>query len=233
MPEWSGASVICRKVLNGTVVKHIIILIFIGVIITGCAALPKSSVLFQHTPILPQGTVQVKAGMEKFVDKRSEKEKKCLKNITDIADQITSVFCRDFRDAELFESVKLGYDPEAVDVIIKGEIKSFFWKSGHSATAYIPYINLIHLLGVPSGENKGRVEIVLELVNANTGEIISKYSEATDSKKFFTIYQYTSHRGSGGEETSDAFRMIVDLLVKDIVADRKKIESSVHITKKY
>ena len=60
-------------------------------LVTGCAALPKGSVLFQHTPLLHRGTVEVKAGMDYLDDKRSEKEKKMMKNLSNLNEQITAV----------------------------------------------------------------------------------------------------------------------------------------------
>jgi hypothetical protein len=209
------------------VYSKFLIAIFSIAFLSGCAALPKSSVLFQHTPLLPKGTVEVKVGMDYLDDKRPDKEKKKMSHISDLSEQVTSVVCRDFRDAELFKSIKLGYNPDEVDIIIRGELRSFFWESGYSPTTFMPYLQFIHIFGVPAGTNKGRVEIYLQLVNAKTGEIISSYDEATDSKKSFSIYQSQSYRTSGGEETSDAFRIIVDQLRNDILLDREKILSSV------
>lgn len=213
-----------KKMKNSGVTVMAIVLIFL---LLGCAAMPKSTSLFHHVPLLPRGTVDVKAGFDAFDDKRPQKEKKMMKNIPDLAEQVSSVVCRDFRDAELFDSIQMGYTKDEVDIIVRGEIRSFFWKSGYSATTFIPYVNLIHLIGIPCGSNKGGVELYVELVNAKTGERIAAYNESSNSKKAYSVYQSMSHRVSGGEETGGAFRIVVDLLRKDILVDKEKIENHV------
>jgi len=196
-----------------------------SVLLAGCAAAPKSNVLFQHTPLLPKGTVDVVVGIEQLEDKRPEKEKKLMKSISELSQQVTWVLFRDFRDAELFESISLVYDPQKVDVVVKGEIQSFFWKSDYSATTFVPIINVVHLVGVPCGESKGRVEIYLEFVNPKNGEVFASYTAASDSSKAYSLYESSSYHLSGGQETGDAFRVVAEQLRDRILADKDKILS--------
>jgi hypothetical protein len=194
------------------------------VLTLGCATKPQVIMLFEHPPIYPKGTIEINAGIDLFKDLRPEKEKKLTKGITDLAEEVTSMVCRDFREAELFDSIRISYNPKKVDLIIKGQINSFYWKAYVSPTTKLPYIKYIHELGITSGKGEGEVILTLTLINAKTGKEIARYKEKSEKIRKFTIYQ---KRSTGGE-TGEALRQVTEKLITDIIKDKEKILSSLH-----
>lgn len=191
--------------------------------VAGCAALPKSGVLFQHTVLLPKGTIPLRAGLTILIDGRPEKERKSLRNISGVTDQVTAVLLKDFHDAEVFNSIEMTDNPSRVDVILKGEIRSFTWRSSWNIIIFLPYVSLVSLFGVPVGKNTGNVGIVLDVVDAKSGRIISSYAKASGDERHYSIYQAADYRVGGGEETSNSFRNVVGELQVAILQDRDRI----------
>ena len=212
-----------RRLSSKSNLMIMILVGFLSLLLASCAALPKGSILFQHTPLIPKGKIAANVGMEPLQDKLPESDRNSLKTIENVSEQVSYLVCKDFQDAGLFKSIKLDYNPNEVDIVLKGELRSFYWRSGVTPTLFLPLIQIIHLLGVPAGKNTGKAEIYLELVNAKTGQTISSYDESSESRKSFTIYQWTSARTSGGEETSYALREVIDRLRDDILRDKGKI----------
>ena len=195
-------------------------------LVSGCAALPKGSVMFTHTPLLPVGTIDVKAGLQILQDERPQKEKRALKTISSIDEQATSLLLQDFQQAKLFESLELTSDSEQVDILLRGEIRSLTWRSRWYPVTFIPYVNLVTFLGFPAGINEGGARIYLEVVNARTGAVIERYERSSGSSRTYSIFQATDHRTSGGEETREALRTISDELKRALWNDRAKLTAA-------
>ena len=198
--------------------------------LTGCAALPKGSVILTHTPLLPVGTIQTRATLEILTDQRPEEELRAMRNIPHLNEQVTSLFLQDLRQAKLFSSLEFPADPTQVDVIIRGEIRSLRWRSKWYPITFIPYLNLITLLGFPAGNNEGGVRLFIEAVNAHTGAVIASHEQSSGSSRTYSIYQATDYRVAGGEETREALRTVIDDLKAALWGDRRLIEAAASAT---
>ena len=198
----------------------------LGVLLTGCAAIPKGSVIFTHTPLLPTGTINAKAGLQILQDKRPGDEQRALKNISNVNEQLTSLLLQDFQQVKLFESLELMTDPARADITLRGEIRSLTWRSRWSPITFIPYLNLITFFGFPAGDNTGGVRIYLEAVNSRTGEVLARYEKSSGASRTYSIYQATDYRVSGGEETREALRAVFDELKLALWHDRALLTAS-------
>jgi hypothetical protein len=187
--------------------------------LTGCATRPYYVLLFEHPPIYPKGIIETNVGVELFQDLRPKKEKELTKSIENIAEEITAIVTRDLRDAELFKSIKINYSPEEVDLILTGEINSFYWKSVVSPTTKLPYVKYIHYLGLTSGEGEGEVELTFIIKNARTGEEIKRYKEYAKMVRKYNVYQAKSVGG----ETARALRQVIEKFMEDILKDKEEI----------
>jgi hypothetical protein len=208
-------------------------LALIGVVIlaasaVGCSALPKGTVMFQHSPLLPKGSIPVKAELTTFKDTRPTEEREALRNVSGVADQITAIALKDFKDARVFESIELRGELSEVDVFLRGEVRSFSWDSAYNGLQFIPYVNLLAVFGVPTGKTTWKVALYLEVVNARTQQVIASYTRSSEDERSFTLYNATDHRASGGEEASNAFRVVMDDLQSAILQDRARILDAVH-----
>jgi len=192
-------------------------------LLAGCAALPKSTVMFQHTPLLSKGTIPLKAGIMTLTDDRPKDEQKALRNVSAVSDQVTAVLLKDFKDANLFQQLQLVSDSKDVDVLLRGSVRSFYWRSSWNFILFVPYVSLVTLFGVPVGKNVGRVAVALDVVDPKTNQVIATYVKASGDERDYSIYQAQEYRAAGGEETGNAFRTVADQLQAAILADRDRI----------
>lgn len=212
---------------DGTRVLGVIGVVILAVSAAGCAALPKGTVLFQHAPLLPKGSIPVKAELTTFKDSRPTGEREALRNVSGVADQITAVALRDFKEARVFESIELTGELRDVDVLLRGEVRSFSWDSSYNGLQFIPYVNLLAVFGVPTGKTTWKVALYLEVVDAKTQQVIASYTKSSEDERSFTLYNATDHRASGGEEASNAFRVVMNDLQSAILQDRQRIIDAV------
>ena len=181
---------------------------------SGCASL-NSSVPFQYQPsLLSSGQpIDKSAAFTLLTDDRPEKDRKYTKSIKDVPDKITSKLIEDFQASRLFKDVH--YLPQdGDDIILSGTIRRFKWKLYAAPITYIPYVNLVVLLGIPSQTAYGVVEIELVLKDKATGEELGRFSAASEVKTHYTIYNIKS--GEAGAELAESLRDVAKDLKQDI-----------------
>jgi hypothetical protein len=206
-------------VYNLTVVMKFQLLL-LSIFLTGCAAnRPQVVMFFTHPPIYPQGYIPIKVGVQKFKDLRPEKEKKPTKEIKDFEEELTALITKDLREAELFENIRINYNPQDIDLILTGEINSFYWKSFISPTTKLPYVKYIHDIGLATGEGEGEVTITFILINPQTMDEIARYKESVKMKR---SYKKNELRSSGNE-TAEALRKVLKQFITHILKDKEKI----------
>jgi len=197
--------------------------ILLSILITGCAAgRPQVVMLLTHPPIYPRGYIPIKVGVQKFKDLRLQKEKKATEDITDFTQELTALVTRDLREAELFESIRINYNPQNVHLLLTAEVNSFYWKSHISPTTKLPYIKYIHDIGLAAGEGEGEVSITFILIDPETQKEIVSYTETAKMKR---SYKKNEAR-SGGNETAEALRKVIEQFIDDILKDKDKILDS-------
>lgn len=194
------------------------------VMMSGCIRL-KGNTVFEYVPNLPKGQVPVKVTVEEFEDLRAEADKKRTRDIEPVARKVSRKIYEDFKDSELFEKIFSG-ENEAADIIVKGRISNFYWKNSYKWYAFVPYLNLILLFGVPAGQFKGEVKLTVDLVTHKSGVLIASYEEY--SMKEDTYSGYRSFWGlTAGAETSEAFRLTVENIKTRILNDKEKILAAI------
>ncbi len=191
----------------------------------GCASKPQIVTMYTHHPIFPKGRISLDAGIDLFQDLRPKEEKERTEGLSNLNKELTVLITRDLRDAELFDSLKITYQPENVDIIIKGEINSFYWKSSVAPTAKLPYVKYIHDVGIKSGAGKGEVAITFTVLNGRNNTEICRYKESAKMER-----KYSSHEAqSSGNETAEALREVVESFIEDILSDKELILSNLNI----
>ncbi|MDP8252822.1 MAG: hypothetical protein P9X27_00260 [Candidatus Kaelpia aquatica] len=185
----------------------------------GCASKPQMVTMYTHHPIFPKGNIALNAGMDLFQDLRPEEEKEHTERLSNLDEELTVLITGDLRDAELFNSIRITYQPENVDIIIRGEINSFYWKSSIAPTAKLPYIKYIHDIGIKSGAGKGKVAITFIVLNARDKTEICRYEERAKMER-----KYSSHEAqSSGSETAEALREVVEKFIEKILSNKELI----------
>ena len=195
-----------------------------ALLLAGCAAMPRGSVIFTHTPLLPAGTIHASAALEVLRDVRPDEEQRALKTIPHIDEQVTALLLQDLTHVNLFDSVVLANEGVRPDILLRGEIRSLTWDSKWNPITFVPYLNIITLLGFPAGRNQGSVKLYVEAVDAKSGEVLARHEKSSGSSRTFSIYQ-TECRTAGGEETREALRIVFDELKQALWADRERLAS--------
>ena len=178
--------------------RTILLLVFlVGVCIHGCASL-DNSIPFTHAvvPHNEQPSLLV-LGLDTLVDSRPEGDKKATENISNIEELITTRLAEDLRSSRLFTSVDFPSDKEKDTLIMKGEIKRFYWKMKPSLLAYAPEAAVILLFGIPAGYITGTVQLHVAIVNPRTGETLTEYDKTSTKKASRSLYKLSSSEKGG------------------------------------
>lgn len=195
----------------------IAIVLFVGTLLEGCVTL-NGSVPFKYVSSLPTGEpISLRAGMEKLVDSRPEDDRSATKSISDVDEKITSKLLEDFRSSQLFTAVDFPIQRDKDAVIIKGEIKRFYWKLTPSPVIFIPLIQLLMYFGVPIYDVVGVADIHVQLVNPATGQILKEYDKSSTKTESYTLYNLKA--GEAGAELAEAFRDVSKQIKESIVSD--------------
>jgi ABC-type uncharacterized transport system auxiliary subunit len=158
-------------------------------------------------------------GMEKFVDSRPVDDKEVTKSIPDIDEKVTAKLLEDFRSSGMFAGVDFPARRDKDDLIVKGEIKRFYWKTKHNPIKFIPIVNLLLLLGITSYNIEAVVELKVQILDARTGAVLSEYDRTSTKTDSATLYDIKS--GESGSELAEAFREVVKQIKDGMAGDIK------------
>jgi len=198
----------------------ILIVFFVFLLLQGCATL-NSSVPFKYIPSLPTTeTIDLRLGMEKLVDIRPEKDRSATKSIADVDEKVTAKLLEDFRSSQIFTTVDYPIQKEKDDLILKGEIKRFYWKTSISPIAFIPIINLAIYFGAPMYNVEGVAHFHFQLINAKTENVVAEYDKMAIKKETYSLYNFKA--GEAGAELAEAFRDVSKQIKEAILSDIKR-----------
>ena len=193
------------------------LLLLILIPLSGCSML-NGSVPFRYVPSLntvPRtGAV---LGMEKFVDSRPAGDREATDYIPDIDEKITAKVLDDLQSSRIFADIEIPARREADDLILKGEIKRFYWKTTHNPVKFIPFVNMLMLLGIPSEHVEAVTELKITLTDAKTNAVVGKYDKIATRTDRATMY--TTRFGESGAELAETFREVMKQIKGDFAAD--------------
>jgi len=198
------------------------IVLLAALIAWGCASKPQIVTMYTHHPIFPKGNFTLDAGIDLFKDLRTQEEQNQTEHLSNLNKELTVLITRDLRDAELFNTIRITYQPENVAIIIKTEINSFYWKSSIAPTAKLPYVKYIHDMGIKSGAGKGKVAITFITLNGKNNTEIYRYEESAKMERKYSLHEAQS----SGSKTAEALREVVEKLIKDVLSDKESILSA-------
>lgn len=181
---------------------------------------------FHYVPSLNTGRQNnATLGVEKFADSRPADDKVATESISDIDDKVTSKILEDLRVSHMFSSIDFPASREKDDLIMKGEIKRFYWKETSNPVRYIPIIHLVLLFGIPIYHIDSVAELNVKIIDAKSGILLSEYDKT--STKEVSVNLYDRKTGEMGAELAEAFRdvmkQIKDGISNDIGAGKIKL----------
>ena len=204
---------------NRVGLRPLALVVSLALLLQGCATL-VGTVPFKYVPSLASGEpVSLRLGMEKLVDKRPDGDRSATESIPDVDEKVTAKLLEDFRSSQMFTMVDFPIQGDKDDLILKGEIKRFYWKLTPSPIVFIPIINLLIYFGIPVHEAEGVATLRVQLVSAKTGQTMAEYEKTSTRTATFSIYNLKA--GEAGSELADAFRDVAKQIKDAIVADGK------------
>jgi len=130
-----------------------IVTLLLALTVAGCAPLIQNSQLFEHTALLPEGTIPLTAQLVPLEDHRPEKEQKSLADVQYLAGKVNAVLLNDFQRAKLFKELSIEEDSRPADLLLRGAIRSFTVQTVDYYYEYTPPRHL-RVPGLP-----GRVQL--------------------------------------------------------------------------
>ena len=193
----------------------VILLIVVGPFIAGCATL-NGNVPFQYQPSIKTSDMKINkiVGINILVDERPQADISATKSIKDISEKVTSKILEDFKKSDMFDKVHI-FGKDSDDFIIDGTIDRFLWKADPVVTSFIPFLNLIHIFGVPTYTVYGEAGITLFVKNAKTKKIIGKFAKFSQNKSYYTLYK--AKAGEYGAELSESFRSVMKEIKEEML----------------
>lgn len=191
---------------------------------TGCATL-NGTIPFRYVPSLPSAKPDktVNLGVEKLLDNRPKDDREATDAITDVDEKVTAKLIEDFRSSQIFTSVDFPVEKKD-DLVLKGQIKRFYWKLTPSPIIFIPLLNLVIYFGIPIYDIESVAELQVQFVNPKTGQSLAEYNKSSTKTQSYTLYNFKA--GEAGAELAEAFRevskQIKDAIISDLKSDRLK-----------
>jgi hypothetical protein len=191
----------------------------LALLLQGCATL-VGSVPFKYVPSLAGGEpLNVRLGMEKLVDKHPEGDRSATESITDVDEKVTAKLLEDLRSSQMFATVDFPARNDKNDLILKGEVKRFYWKLTPNPIVFIPIINLAIYFGIPIHDAEGIANLQVQLVSSKTGKVLAEYDKTSTRTATYTLYNLKA--GEAGSELADAFRDVAKQIKDAVLADGK------------
>lgn len=202
--------------MNRTVAA-LLCLIAAGLMLNGCATL-NGTTPFRYQPSMISGEPsRARLGVDVFADIRPSGDRSATKDITDVDEKVTEKVIEDLRSSDLFPSVSFPSRKDRDQIVVKGDIKRFYWKRVTCPIAYIPLLDLLTYLGIPIYRIEGIAELRLQWVSASTGKVLADYDKSAHRRVIASIYNMKA--GEAGAELADAFRDVMKQVKEAAAAD--------------
>lgn len=170
-----------------------IIILIISSVIQGCTTYGIGMMAFDYIPSLPGSEpINIRVGIEKLLDKRPETDRSTTKDTVNLDERVTHKLFDDFQSSKIFSEVNYPVKKEEDILIIKGDIKRFYYK------------DTFYYGGITSFT--AEVNLHVQLVNSGTGKVLAEYDKSSVRK----------------DSLSEAFRDVVKQIKENIVSDFKQ-----------
>ncbi|NQU18680.1 hypothetical protein HQ550_00820 [bacterium] len=165
----------------------------------------------------PDKDVSITVGFNLLEDKRPKKD---VSYMTSVREKVSAEILKILKEIRLFDEVHFPA-PESDAIVISGEIKKFDWDSSGTLISYIPALNVLTFLGLPSTRVHSEVEIYLEIKNVKTNGVILGFIESYSKDKKYNQYNFKTDKAD--QELEYCFNIVLNRIRKKIIFNREKI----------
>jgi len=207
--------------------KKLAILFLFAFVVTnafGCASARRRSgngIASQLAKIFSSGDsnddASVIVGFKTLEDKRPKQD---ISYLTSIKEKVSEEVLKTIKDTQLFDEI---HSPalENDKIIISGEIRKFNVESIDTMISYIPGLNVLPFLGLPSTRVQSEVEIYIEFKNKKANAVILGFVESYKKDKKFNIYNFQPEKTEA--ELADCFGVVLNRVKQKIIFNKSNI----------
>jgi len=211
------------------IINKILILVLV-VSVAGCGGVSKNvkKALSENTaPIISSDKLEIiTAGLNSLEDRRPKQE---VGYMTSVSEKVSAKLLNILKDAHLFDEVHSPANASD-NIMVRGYINKFNWRAVDTMISYIPGLNMLPFLGLPSTKVHSEVDIDLDIVNNETKEVIFTINQIRIKDKKFNIYNFETYKAE--QELADCFDSVLAEIVKKVTDKKGDIIESLELRRR-
>lgn len=162
-------------------------------------------------------------GFKVFEDKRPKQD---ISYLTSIKEKASEKILDNIKQIQLFDEIN--YPPlDSDNIIITGEIRKFSWESTDTMISYVPGLNILPFLGLPSNRVHSEVEVYVEFRNKKANAVIFGFVEEYKKDRKFNIYNFRTEKAE--EDLASCFKIVLSRIKEKIILNRSVIIDTVKL----
>jgi hypothetical protein len=160
---------------------------------------------------------EIIVGFDSLEDKRPNED---IAYMTSVREKVSDNILSALKETQIFDIM---HTPATLDdpVIVTGEIRKFDWESYDTMISYIPGLNVLPFLGLPSNTVDSEVEIYLAIKNNATKEVILELDEFYSKRRKYNMYSFKQEKVE--VELAGCFEIVLRRLKDRLIAKKTKI----------
>jgi len=195
-------------------------------VFSGCAGRAKIIKNQTVVPVIEDGVLSlatleqellVVVGFAPLEDKRPKED---IAYMTSVREKVSSKILDTLKEIKLFDEIHSPAYKEDT-FIISGEIRKFGWENFDTMISYIPGLNVLPFLGLPSSRVDSEAEIYLVLKNNKTNQIILELDESYSKRRKYNMYSFSQEKAEA--ELADCFNIVLRRIRAKININKEKI----------
>jgi hypothetical protein len=203
------------------------LLLVVGSMLTqGCASFQGGAPSENGPTLASAEPSDLRLGMEMFVDARPEDERSVIDSsavrITVPSEEVTAKFVDDLRSSQMLTAVDFPVQSTEDHLIMKGEIRQFYWTFTTNPMLFMPIVNLSTYTGVPVDYGKGVVDIYVQVINSRTSQVMAVYDKYSVKMRGYSLFDFKAREPGAilAQALSDASEQIQQAFLADLKQGR-------------
>jgi hypothetical protein len=202
-----------------------------GLVAQGCATFQGIGSSANGPTLSNAQPGHLRLGMDLFVDARPEDERSVIDRstvrITVPSEEVTTKFLDDLRSSQMLTSVDFPVQSTEDHLIMKGEIRQFYWTFTTNPILFLPIANLSTYLGVPVDYGKGVVDIYVQVIHSKTSQVMAEYDKYSIKTQGYSLSNFKAREPGAilTEALSDASKQLQEAFLADLKEGRFSMAS--------
>lgn len=160
---------------------------------------------------------EIIAGFDPLEDKRPKED---IAYMTSVREKVSNRILDTLRESRIVDKIHTPATKEDT-IVITGEIRQFNWQSFDTMISYIPGLNVLPFLGLPSTRVDSEVKIYLAIKNTRNNKIILELNESYGKRRKYNIYNFKQEKAEA--ELASCFNVVLKRLKEKLTASKDMV----------